>query len=68
MIATLKFTRKIWTAMVVSRKVWLEIACWLTVMSDLKGWRAERSPGGFRVVTPLIGFAVCTDWRKHDEG
>lgn len=68
MIATLKFTRKIWTAMIVSRKLWAEVAVWSTHRSTLKGWHAERRPGGGRVVTPLLGFAVCLDWRKSEEG
>ena len=66
MIATLKFTRKISSLMVVSERVWAEFAVWFTAMSSLKGWKAERRPGGFRVVTPLIGFAVCVDWRGSE--
>ena len=66
MIATVKFTRKISSLMLVSKRVWCEFSVWLTAMSSLKGWGFERRPGGFRVITPLVGFAVCVDWRGND--
>ena len=67
MLISAKMTRKIWTLALVSRRLWAEVAIWQTAMSDLKGWQACRRPGGFRVVTPLLGMAMHFSWVKEDE-
>ena len=68
MIFTLQLTRKIWTVRFVSLRVWAEMTAWKSERSALKGWSTERRPGGFRLITPLLGVGVCMMLGRRDKG
>lgn len=68
MLLSLKFTRKIWTAMCVTQRMWLELSVWRTSMSSLKGWQWNWKPsGGFTAVTPVVGVGVCTSFGRNND-
>lgn len=44
---------------VVGQWIWMEIACWKTKRSAIKGWLLERRKAtSFRIVTPFMSMAV----------
>jgi hypothetical protein len=68
----LQINRKTCFLRVVSERIWAEVAVWSTRKSALKGWSFQRKtvkPFGRRLITPLIGVAVCFSLEpRNDQG
>jgi len=64
-IVIIKFTSKLWSVSLVTKRLWAEVSMWRTAASSLKGWRVECRGRGIRIITPLVGAAACLEWR-HD--
>jgi hypothetical protein len=56
---SITLTKKVAEIRFVSRRLWISTSLWDTTCSDLRGWKAEWRPGGFRIITPQVGLGWC---------
>jgi hypothetical protein len=65
MIFILKFTQKIWSVDLVSRRIWLGLAMWDSSASGLGNeWFVKKRDVGYLFTTPWVSGAYCVSFER----